>query len=303
MNCSEIHQQNICETSEARQENFAPLNNSFMDNEKQKSSNEILISQYLPYFGSFIIFLGVIRLLFFYRTFGIPILNYLEFSEIITSFLDIIVIVVLIFVTSLIQNFIIKDKTEQKAISSIKQKIVNEDNFFKRIPLYIKYLQNLLIGGLILIVFSFIWHFFDKSTTYFTILLMFIFFVATSFFVIITVEIDRQHKIFNSSISTKRFISILINILLFVGLVIWFTYSEINTIRKDKSTYGTTIILDNDQVLISDSTNYFIGKTQQYLFIYHEKLNVTDVIPMTRVKQLTIKQVKKTKKRYNNGTI
>lgn len=65
--------------------------------------------------------------------------------------------------------------------------------------------------------------------------------------------------------------------------------------RKDKSTYGVSITFDDDKILVSDSSNYFIGKTQNYIFIYHEKENKTDIIPMTRVKQITMKHIQNSK--------
>ncbi len=36
--------------------------------------------------------------------------------------------------------------------------------------------------------------------------------------------------------------------------------------------------------------NYYIGKTRNYVFVHHENLKTTDVIPMSRVKQITVAQ-------------
>jgi len=255
---------------------------------EQKKSNEIGLGLYLPYLGSFIVFLGVIRLMCFYSAFGIQIVSYLEFSEIITSFLDIIVIAAFVFMTSLLQNFLMMNKSEQDEQNSIRQKIFIEGDFFKRLLLYVKYSQKLLLAGLILSAGSFFWQYLVKKQSYWIILWVTIFFLAVFLFVILTTEIDIQHAKFNSSNKSKRFISIIINTLLFIGFVIAFTQTQIKAIKNDKSTYGVSIIFDNDKLLISDSVNYYIGNTKNYLFIYHERNNTTDVIPMTRIKQLTI---------------
>lgn len=60
-----------------------------------ETKSDMPLSQILPYLGSYVVFLGVSRLLYYYESFGITITNYLEFSEILTSFLDIIVILII----------------------------------------------------------------------------------------------------------------------------------------------------------------------------------------------------------------
>lgn len=59
-------------------------------------------------------------------------------------------------------------------------------------------------------------------------------------------------------------------------------------IKIDKSTYGYYIILDNNQKVISDSISYYIGKTQNYVFIHHQNLKTTDVFPISRIKQISV---------------
>lgn len=77
-------------------------------------NKDISFGKLLPYLGSFIIFLGITRLIFYYECFGVHITSYLEFSEIITSFLDIIVIVVTLFIFHALKDFLIKSKTEHE---------------------------------------------------------------------------------------------------------------------------------------------------------------------------------------------
>jgi hypothetical protein len=65
-----------------------------------------------------------------------------------------------------------------------------------------------------------------------------------------------------------------------------FANREYYKIKKHKSSYGVIVQLDSLPPIISDSTNYYIGKTNNYIFIYHEKTAQTTVYPISRVKEL-----------------
>ncbi len=248
------------------------------------------LSNYLPYLGSFIIFLGVTRLIFFYSAFGISIVNFLDFSEIVTSFLDIIVISVFLFATSILQGFMLRDKEIQHLKDGIRKKILEEEHLLKRLWLHTILCKELIIGGLILTTSYFILHCFNKDITIASIAWGAAFFVICFVLLVIIREISRIHHKSNSSIHYRRFIAILFYTSLFSGLVISYAHKQADNIKKNKSTFGVTITLDNDQTLVSDSSNYYVGKTLNYLYIYHEKDNTADVIPINRVKQITFKR-------------
>ncbi len=259
-----------------------------MSDEKEKITKEIKISHYLPYVGSFIIFLGVARLIFFYSSFGISITNFIEFTEIITSFLDIIVFSVLIFAYSVLQGFLLHGKTDIEETHKLRKSIIEENKILKRFWLHLKNLQELFFGGLLIIVLYYIWHFFNESITYSALLWCAVIYLVCAVLLIITVEIERRHHQFNSTIQQRRFMSTLFNSLLFIGIILLFAKIDVDSIKNNKTTYGIEIILDNDEKIVSDSTNYYIGKTQNYFFIFHEHERTTDVIPMKRVKRMTM---------------
>ena len=87
-----------------------------------EEKKESALIRYLPFLGSFIIFLGMTRLIFYYSDFGIKIVSFLEFSEIVTSFFDILIIVVIISLFSVVQDFLIKSKSEQDKKTQTRQK-------------------------------------------------------------------------------------------------------------------------------------------------------------------------------------
>jgi len=263
-----------------------------IDKEVSNSDNKSVIGQYISYIGPFIIFLGMARLMTFYSAFGISIISYLDFSEIITSFFDILFIVVIYFAYISIQNFVAGNKSEVETANTKRQKILNEDNLWKLIKLYIIYFKSLLIFWVVVIIGYLISYFVFNWVTFSSVLIIVAIFVFLLLFFTVHIEIERKLIHFQSSVTKKRFVYLTLYSLALTLSVIYYSSYQAGLIKRDKTTFGVSILLEDNQKIISDSTNYYIGKTQNYLFIYHEKLKTTDIYPMNRVKQLTMPQLK-----------
>lgn len=108
-------------------------------------------------------------------------------------------------------------------------------------------------------------------------------------FYIAELELKRKYK----SLHTKKpwFIDIILYCVLFTLFIGYLSYHKAKMVRQNKVTFGVTIILDDNSQLFSDSSNYYIGKTDNYVFFYHEKTRSTDIFPVSRIKQLTIKTI------------
>jgi len=226
----------------------------------------------------------------FYAAFGVSIINYLDLSEIITSFFDIILLVVITFVYSSIQNYLIKNKVVSVEMVGKRNKILTETNLWKIIKLYFDYLLVLIVFGIIIISGLLIWRWFIDLLSYWTIFILGLLFVLAIIFIIVDVEIDRKNKINQPSLDKKRIIKLSQYGLFLLGLIFLYTIIQVNLVRFDKSTLGTSIVLDTNSLFVSDSSNYYIGKTKNFIFIYHEKEMSVDAIPMARVKQITVKR-------------
>ena len=96
---------------------------------KDNSNN---FSVLIPYLGSFIIFLGVIRLMFYYYSFNVRILNFLEFTEILTSFFDILLLVIITIIVAMINHFVIQDVRENERRNRLNAQLMEESSFRKR---------------------------------------------------------------------------------------------------------------------------------------------------------------------------
>jgi hypothetical protein len=110
----------------------------------------------MPYTGSFIVLLGVVRLVIFYERFGIQILDFLEFSEIVTSFLDFIIIILALVLVMSVHSFLNWDIEMDKAQNEISEQIVNEHNVIKRTGLYVRHFMLLIIAVVVSLVGSII---------------------------------------------------------------------------------------------------------------------------------------------------
>jgi hypothetical protein len=265
-----------------------------MVEEEPKSLKEIPISKVLPYVSSFIICLGIIRLIYFFSAFGISIVTYLDFSEILTSFLDMFLILCFVFAVFIFQTFFMFGKTEMENSYKLKQVIITEPKLIRRFKLYIKYSREVYYSAqFVFITLTFYFLLFKESDDSILTLIKWASSIVIAFlFILITGEVDRRLYLFNYTNLQRQVVQVLFNIVLIIIVTATLTQNEINSIKKDKSTYGTLVVLDNDQVINSDSINYYIGKTRNYVFVHHENLNTTDVIPMSRVKQITIAQRK-----------
>ena len=141
------------------------------DKNIDNSTSQFSISQYLTYIGPFLIFLGMTRLITFYNSFGVSITSYLELSEVLTSFFDILVFVVIFFAYTSIQNFLMGKKEDADIASKKRQTIVEEKNFFKICLHYLKYFSSLIIFGIVVILLCLVARFCFKWITTFTVFL------------------------------------------------------------------------------------------------------------------------------------
>lgn len=246
-------------------------------------------AKYLPYLGSFIIFLGVQRLIVFFSAFNISIIHFLDFSEILTSFLDILTFIVLIIAYCVIQQFFFQDNPnskENKRKIEIKEKIFAESSFWKRIQLYLKLFGSALLGGLVgtmLIQFissykhpTDLWSYASSAILYLVIIVI----------AIIVIEAEVKHNKLNSKKGTRTFIRFVFFFIFVTGFLISITRDEINSVKVSKKYYNVIVTLNDSIKLVSDSSNYYIGKTQNYLFFYHESTKTTSVFPINRVTEI-----------------
>ena len=231
------------------------------------------------------IFLGILRLSLFYQFFGVNIIYYLEFSEILTSFLDYIVFTLSVLLFAIFAFFLYMNEDILEEKLAAETKIQLEPFLLKRFLLFLKknsgfiylFLFTLLLFGSVALVIPGYYKDLLYILGYYLVIIIFSFLVG---------EIFRK----NESLPYAMQVSIICILLCFlsISITIFWTYSEVESIRRKKTNYGVILQLTNDQIMVSDSNNYYIGKTQNYVFFHHEIKQQTDIIPINRIKELNI---------------
>jgi hypothetical protein len=252
--------------------------------------SQITFKEILPYYGAFLVFLGVIRLHFFYGEFGVTIENFLDFSEIITSFFDILILIIIQFILSWFQSYFLRNNDDAEYKNEIFEKLKQKSHIFKRLKIYILYFGDLIITYLIYILIGILYHFFIQPIKIES-LIFFLITIGICFSLgIFIMEIEIKHNKYKFSESEIKSTKILMFSLISISIVVLISYIQANNIKTEKNTFGTKIILKDSKEIISDENNYFIGNTKNYVFFYHEKSKITDVIPLSEIKQLSIKR-------------
>ena len=246
------------------------------------------LKDYFPYISAFIIFLGIVRLITFYASFGVPILQFLDFTEIITSFLDILVLAVILVVAIIINSFLTDDNEITNKKSLQREEIFKEDDYGKRLLLYLRYVREIIFIGLLTILGFVIYHFIDNTFPLQINVLVSFYYCAFLLYVIAILTIERKHRQTSSNRLRRQNFSVFFNFIILTLIVVAIASYQANAIKRHHSTAGTIIKLDNNEIIVCDSLSYFVGNTKNFLFIYHAAESRSDVFPMSRIKEITL---------------
>ena len=233
--------------------------------------------------------MGITKLIVFFTHFKVDILNFLDFSEIITSFLDYIIIGIYFLIYFLILSAAYYGK--DLALKQIKGTRRN----WLRLMVTV-FILSISVFYLIIIVqnisrdfsgikFLIPIHLFES---FLGLIFAFFLFALTFYFGIKGIEIINKSKrkdYFYFQIVNKFFLLFaFILIILVTSSMIGFIEKE--NVIKGKKFIDVSFILD-DKLIQGDSTHYYIGKTNNYLFFYDEEKDKTTVYPMNRIKEIT----------------
>lgn len=246
--------------------------------------NKIDFVKFLPLATGLLIFFGVSRLIFYYLLFDFDIIPYLEFGEILTSFLGVFTIIMLVMIPTLMvflffpnifrnSEFEIEKLEDLKVSGEITKKKVNS------------YLILAAIFACLFIIYYILWRF--PLSVLWPVGIILIPILIPS----LTKKRFRKHPIrFVSHIVS--FVSYFLSAELFVLCSTWTEYKNV----VNYQTLGTTINFDKDvllkdgsHVFVSDSSHFFIGKTNNYVFTYDAKEHLVTAFPVSTVLQINTK--------------
>ncbi len=253
--------------------------------EEKKSS--FLSESYLQYLGPLIIFLGVIRIQTYYGEFGINILQFMDLSEALSSFLDFIIYLVIYLLTHLMTTFLLEGRPDTFHSDKF-QKILNAGSFFKRLKYYLFDIALIVFQFGLMILASYMMNYFrdekiPKNYIYYALLIA----LAVIIIAIILNEIAFKNHNNERSDEKKSLVYLTFFSLLFIGLVGLKSYMQAKAVKDDSTFKGVVIELTDSSPIYSTDDSYYIGKTNNYVFVHDEIEKKTKVIPISRVKTIT----------------
>jgi len=229
--------------------------------------------------GAVLIFCGVLKLIFFYQSFDISIVDYLSFSEIITSFLDDVNLLLIFFIIMTLQSLPVINLVRKKSK-------MNTDDFYNHLMSVIypyRYRYVLLFA----IVFALISILLLTSVFYINYFLIYcLIFCTIQIMTFITIYKDDDNKIdiTNSSILISVTISIIFAIFLLAR----------HNIQNACTGQDSVTIRTNDTIINCNSQTgiIYLGKTDSYIFLKDMKNQTSSVIPVREIKELSFRKLK-----------
>lgn len=240
--------------------------------------------------SSFIIFMGFIKIVVFYKAFGIPAQYFTNVSE-----LGILVSDNLIYITLLLAIAIIgaelklyyesinkEDDFQNNEIDEIAMKSIEEKKKIKN-NLSKKRRKYIIIACIILPLLILVYSIFKNSFEYYV--LFFSVFIACITVIFLLCFTDFSYKHIGSTESLK--ITMLFPFTL--ALMGTITVNEIKQIKKGKYK-GTIINLNDSTNIITSDSVVFVGKTENYVFFYNLNSKTSEIYPTSEVKKIILKQ-------------
>lgn len=228
------------------------------------------LKEYIPIIAPIIIALGIIKQIFYYHAFNIPILNFLEVGEVLILFMSDVLLLLLFIVPSMI-IFLIADFQVTKQTTFFGKSQTMLDLLFK----------FFMLLGIVSFVYSIIMmiiyrnDYFEKTRfgliLVFSILLMYVYRLS------LHAANETGKKILLASVV--------------FGFIVYQVL--VNTNKEARRAYNGryigTIIKTKDTVYISDSTTFYVGKTKEYSFLYNKKKNSAIIIPNGEIEKMIYK--------------
>lgn len=248
-----------------------------------KSEKTLLLKtiELIPLFGTALVIMGAGRLMGYYNFFHIPIMHFLDFSEIITSFLDVLTMGGLVIMSGLLG--LIKGVRHTS-------KTFAENDLRTTLTTARKKHRNFLIRNAIMILVvtagTGVMYLFNLIPAVVFWVLVIIDVCAALFFALMDYE-DNIADTLKSLNPLLRFV-IKISFITFIMFYIFYLvgFGEGFFTKQTHFYEDVSVFFNDNKTMNSDSNNYYIGNTRNYLFYYHEATKASDIIPMSRVNQI-----------------
>lgn len=232
----------------------------------------------IPQITVFIILLGLFKQLLYYANFNLPIKYFIGLSElglIISD--DLMIYVPLIFIFLFLIRMALTSKIEKDKRELFEKGFLRfNPKHSKGFEMFVRFLFMIATVVVIILYFNI------RPYPYKIIL------ANTLLFTLTGIYMSFATKDFINSIPDISSFFVFIFFLTIISSILLKVSYEIVAVEKGK--FKGTIVATQDSTYISNKTNYFIGKTEKYVFIYNANDTTTSVIPTESITKFIIKQ-------------
>ena len=226
-----------------------------------------------PIVSVVIILFGLFNQMFFYSHFGIEIQHYLTVSELILSACTQLIYIIVGTIFIALNFYLHASGAKPRIDSAIEKKYGYSWKFLKA-----ELLISCIALGLIISILIF-----NRQKNF---LYSLIWLIVYQFYIVIIFIVRLIFQKIQLPFNPSYFNTIVLSIVLVVML--W--YVTDNDIKKcEKGRFFGTVITTKDSTYISDSSHFFIGKTEKFWFIKNRITQSTMVIPDAEIIKSEIK--------------
>lgn len=245
-----------------------------------------------------LIFIGYWNLHSYYMFFGVNIYNYVTTTEILLSFIPIILKLIIILVGLILIYYMFQGIDNLMNLLPGQKKYEKKKEEEKKLPISERYeiLKRTYKGGIImrisiLIIFTIAW--WDLITLnypkhYFTI-----------FYILLSCQVAKDTFLEYNVIYKHRFINMknyrightILVVFLFLYILFYENYTEAKLVLNCKPNYEFSFNIDST-VFHSDSTLVYVGETQSYLILRNNYTGYNSIFKRENIKDLQIKKFK-----------
>lgn len=218
----------------------------------------------LPIIYIVLIFCGALYFNIYYGTFNINIFKYLDISEILVSFLNVLIPILILFITSFILIMVAVFFSEKRGFSIYH----DHKNLWLSIggitgATYIGFALNCSVGD------------YEISNYYYFLIPLMVYYAAC---------IAHEFLIQTEDSLKNTFLHLML------ALMVVTSYSALNDveIRVISTRYEfTTILMKDSTAITTNSSYYYVGRTNGYIFLYNSTDHHRDLISVDDIKRIS----------------
>lgn len=229
---------------------------------------------------------GIISQTVYYFFFNIPITEFLSLSEILLLFTQDIIRYVIILIILLSISIIFNYNKPSLTYKRFFIDYTNTSNFKERVWKYIENKFTSIIYYAFSIVLFFVLISEGAKMIYFfglVISIELIYFFIRFFIYENRRKLRLQKKLVKKDRNLEMFFSFGLH---FVFFVVCWSLIDAQKVKYEQKFINVSFKLTSDILVPSDSTSYYIGQTEKYLFHYNSKKDVTTVFKKENIQEI-----------------